>query len=136
MQSLIVDQINAEGLAVTRPDSEGNAVPFVESKKIMQPFGDRSGVVIEQMLTDQWFADAATLAQPAIASVREGRTVHDNIRKVTAWTIPTNVGEALAIIAAILFGLTLPMTPVQILWINMILTVTLGRTSPSSFTVP
>ncbi len=40
----------------------------------MQPFGDRSGVVIEPMLTDQWFADAKTLAEPAIASVREGRT--------------------------------------------------------------
>ena len=70
----IVDAINAEGLAVTVRDEEGNAVPLVESKKIMQPFGDRSGVVIEPMLTDQWFADAATLAKPAIASVREGRT--------------------------------------------------------------
>ncbi len=70
----IVDAINAEGLAVTVKDAEGNETPFVESKKIMQPFGDRSGVVIEPMLTDQWFADAKTLAAPAIASVREGRT--------------------------------------------------------------
>ncbi|EYR82393.1 MULTISPECIES: valine--tRNA ligase [unclassified Shinella] len=70
----IVDAINAEGLAVTVKDAEGNDVPFVENKKVMQPFGDRSGVVIEPMLTDQWFADAATLAKPAIASVREGRT--------------------------------------------------------------
>lgn len=70
----IVDQINAEGLAVMRPDAEGNLVPYVESKKITQPFGDRSNVVIEPMLTDQWFADAKTLAEPAIASVRDGRT--------------------------------------------------------------
>ena len=70
----IVEAINAEGLAVTVKDAEGNDVPYVESKKIMQPFGDRSGVVIEPMLTDQWFADAKTLAEPAIASVREGRT--------------------------------------------------------------
>jgi valyl-tRNA synthetase len=70
----IVDAINAEGLAVTTKDDEGNDIPFVENKKIMQPFGDRSGVVIEPMLTDQWFADAKTLAEPAIASVREGRT--------------------------------------------------------------
>jgi valyl-tRNA synthetase len=70
----IVDAINADGLAVTVTDAEGNAVPYVENKKIMQPFGDRSGVVIEPMLTDQWFADAETLAKPAIASVREGRT--------------------------------------------------------------
>ena len=70
----IVEAINAEGLAVTVKDGEGNDVPFVENKKVMQPFGDRSGVVIEPMLTDQWFADAATLAKPAISSVREGRT--------------------------------------------------------------
>ena len=70
----IVDAINAEGLAVTVKDEEGNDIPFVENKKIMQPFGDRSGVVIEPMLTDQWFADAKELAKPAIESVREGRT--------------------------------------------------------------
>ena len=70
----IVDAINAEGLAVTVKDEDGNDIPYVESKKIMQPFGDRSNVVIEPMLTDQWFADAKTLAEPAIASVREGRT--------------------------------------------------------------
>ncbi|MBO9098720.1 MULTISPECIES: valine--tRNA ligase [unclassified Rhizobium] len=70
----IVDAINAEGLAVTVKDAEGNDIPYVEAKKIMQPFGDRSNVVIEPMLTDQWFVDAKTLAGPAIASVREGRT--------------------------------------------------------------
>ena len=70
----VVADITAEGLAVMTTDEEGNAVPFVENNKIMQPFGDRSKVVIEPMLTDQWFADAETLAKPAIASVREGRT--------------------------------------------------------------
>lgn len=61
-----------------------------------------------------------------VAAVQEGRTVYDNIRKVIAWTIPTNGGEVLTVIVAILFGFTMPMTPVQILWINLILTVTLG----------
>ncbi len=70
----IIADITADGLAVMTTDDEGNEIPFVESKKIMQPFGDRSHVVIEPMLTDQWFADAETLAKPAIASVREGRT--------------------------------------------------------------
>jgi len=70
----VVEQITAEGLAVMTTDEEGNAIPLVESKPIMQPFGDRSKVVIEPMLTDQWFCDAATLAKPAIESVREGRT--------------------------------------------------------------
>ncbi len=40
----------------------------------MQPFGDRSGVVIEPYLTDQWFADAKTLAAPALEAVRNGDT--------------------------------------------------------------
>jgi valyl-tRNA synthetase len=46
----------------------------VEDKIIMQPFGDRSGVVIEPMLTDQWYVDAATLAKPAIEAVESGET--------------------------------------------------------------
>ena len=70
----IIADITADGLAVMIKDDEGIDVPFVENKKIMQPFGDRSHVVIEPMLTDQWFADAETLAKPAIASVKEGRT--------------------------------------------------------------
>ncbi|QBK30547.1 valine--tRNA ligase [Roseitalea porphyridii] len=70
----VVEQITGEGLAVMTTDDQGNAIPLVEAKRIMQPFGDRSHVVIEPMLTDQWFVDAKTLAEPAIASVREGRT--------------------------------------------------------------
>jgi valyl-tRNA synthetase len=95
----VVAAITAEGLAVTAPRApapepgprdagaveapdqvrggaapEDDPVPLVEAKKIMQPFGDRSKVVIEPMLTDQWFVDAATLAAPALAAVREGRT--------------------------------------------------------------
>ncbi|MAK64052.1 MAG: valine--tRNA ligase, partial [Maricaulis sp.] len=70
----IVAAISDEGLAVMTEDEQGNAIPLVENKKIQQPFGDRSGVVIEPMLTDQWFADAATLAKEAIAAVEDGRT--------------------------------------------------------------
>ena len=87
-RSRVIAEINAEGLAVMVANpahdealqAEGDQttvprrIPFVEAKKIMQPFGDRSGVVIEPMLTDQWFCDAKVLAEPAIASVREGRT--------------------------------------------------------------
>src|SRR5215470_15931041 len=47
---------------------------FVEDKKIMQPFGDRSNVVIEPMLTDQWYVNAGELAKPAIAAVETGKT--------------------------------------------------------------
>ena len=63
-----------------------------------------------------------------VAAVREGRTVYDNIKKVIAWTLPTNAGEAFSIIAAVLLGLTVPITPVQILWVNMVTAGGLGLT--------
>jgi magnesium-transporting ATPase (P-type) len=75
----------------------------------------------EMILADDNFASI-------VAAVREGRTVYDNLSKVIAWTLPTNGGEALTIILATLFGLTLPVTPVQILWINMVTAVALGLT--------
>jgi len=70
----IVADITAEGLAVMVPGEDGELVPHVETKPIMQPFGDRSKVVIEPMLTDQWFVDTARIVQPAIDAVRDGRT--------------------------------------------------------------
>ncbi|RDC72511.1 valine--tRNA ligase [Rhodovulum sp. 12E13] len=68
----IVADITEEGLAVMMPDEEGHPQPFVEQKPIMQPFGDRSKVVIEPMLTDQWFVDAEQIVGPAIDAVRKG----------------------------------------------------------------
>ncbi|MDY6948562.1 MAG: cation-transporting P-type ATPase, partial [Pseudomonadota bacterium] len=73
----------------------------------------------EVVLADDNFASIA-------AAVREGRTVYDNIRKVISWTLPTNAGEATTIIVALLFGMTLPVTPVQILWVNLVTAITLG----------
>ncbi|MHA6263757.1 valine--tRNA ligase [Arenibacterium sp. CAU 1754] len=79
----VVADITAEGLAVmqditkTDPDSGEDVVvsePFVENKPIMQPFGDRSKVVIEPMLTDQWFVDTAQIVGPALDAVRNGDT--------------------------------------------------------------
>ncbi len=81
----VVEEITSEGLAVmTRADDprlgtklgeddDASApVPLVESKPIMQPFGDRSKVVIEPMLTDQWFVDAEKVVGPALDAVKEG----------------------------------------------------------------
>ncbi len=73
----------------------------------------------ELVLADDNFASI-------VAAVREGRTVYTNIKKVIAWTLPTNGGEALTVLAALLLGTTLPLTAVQILWVNMITAVTLG----------
>ncbi len=80
----VVADITAEGLAVmetitkTVKDEDGNesevaeTVPMVENKPIMQPFGDRSKVVIEPMLTDQWFVDAEKIVGPALDAVKDG----------------------------------------------------------------
>ncbi|TYC90977.1 HAD-IC family P-type ATPase [Novosphingobium sp. BW1] len=73
----------------------------------------------EMVLLDDNFASI-------VAAVREGRTVYDNIRKVIAWTLPTNGGEIIAVVLAIILDLALPMTATQILWINLITSVTLG----------
>ncbi|MFD1794697.1 valine--tRNA ligase [Paracoccus aurantiacus] len=91
----VVEEITAEGLAVMtqpsdprlgkaaarplEPEEGGEAraeelVPLIEAKPIMQPFGDRSGVVIEPMLTDQWFVDTQKIVGPALEAVRDGRT--------------------------------------------------------------
>jgi magnesium-transporting ATPase (P-type) len=71
------------------------------------------------VLADDNFATIA-------AAVEEGRTVYDNLKKAIAFILPTNGGEGLVIVAAVLFGSVLPITPVQILWVNMITAVTLG----------
>ncbi len=68
-----MDRFEARKAVVADIDAEGNLIK-VEDKKIMQPFGDRSGVVIEPMLTDQWYVDAKTLAGPAIEAVESGKT--------------------------------------------------------------
>jgi magnesium-transporting ATPase (P-type) len=60
------------------------------------------------------------------SAVEEGRTVYDNLKKAITFILPTNGGEALVLVAAIALGRTLPMTPVQILWVNMITAVTLA----------
>ena len=92
----VVADITAEGLAVMVPnpalaDAEGDAqetqeamIPFVENKPIMQPFGDRSKVVIEPMLTDQWFVDTDQIVEPALEAVRSGevRIMPESDRKV------------------------------------------------------
>ena len=73
----------------------------------------------DMVLADDNFATIAT-------AVREGRAVYDNLKKFVLFMLPTNGGEALVVIAAILFALPLPLTPAQVLWINMVTSSTLG----------
>jgi magnesium-transporting ATPase (P-type) len=72
------------------------------------------------ILTDDNFATIA-------AAVEEGRGIYDNLVKFIAWTLPTNGGEGLVLLAAVLFGTTLPVLPVQLLWVNLA-TALLGTT--------
>ncbi len=68
-----LDRFEVRKLLVARMDELG-LLREVEDKLVMQPFGDRSNVVIEPWLTDQWYVDAATLAKDAITAVEDGRT--------------------------------------------------------------
>jgi len=59
-------------------------------------------------------------------AVEEGRIIYDNLRKAILFILPTNGGESLVILTAVMFGFALPLTPVQILWVNMVTAVTLA----------
>lgn len=73
----------------------------------------------EMVLTDDNFASI-------VAGIEVGRTVYDNIRKSILFILPTNAAEAMVVVAAMAMGYVLPITPVQILWVNMISAVTLA----------
>jgi potassium/sodium efflux P-type ATPase len=80
---------------------------------------DAAKEAADMVLTDDNFATIE-------AAVEEGRGVFANLVKFIAWTLPTNAGEGLVILLAILFGASLPILPVQILWINMTTAACLG----------
>ncbi|HCP07523.1 MAG TPA: carbonate dehydratase, partial [Synergistaceae bacterium] len=73
----------------------------------------------EMVLADDNFASI-------VHAVEEGRTVYDNLKKTILFMLPTNGGEALVIITAIALGFVIPLTPVQVLWVNMATAVTLA----------
>lgn len=73
----------------------------------------------EMVITDDNFASIAH-------AVEEGRTVYNNLKKAIVFLLPVNGGESLSIISAIMLGFTLPITPLQILWVNMVSSVALA----------
>lgn len=121
----LVRALQAEGLTVAMTGDGANDAPALKRADVGISMGHGGTEVAkeasEMVLADDNFASI-------VHAVREGRTVYDNLRKVITWTLPTNAGEALTILAAIVAGLALPITAVQILWVNMITAVTLGTT--------
>ena len=119
----IVRALQAAGEVVAMTGDGVNDAPSLKQADVGVAMGikgtEAAKEAAEMVLLDDNFATI-------VNAVHEGRTVYDNIRKVIAFTLPTNGGQVMAVIAAIAFGFTLPVSAVQILWVNLVTSVTLG----------
>jgi len=119
----LVEALQARGEVVAMTGDGANDAPALKRADIGVSMGikgtEAAHEASEMVLTDDNFTTI-------VAGIEEGRGVYDNIRKALVFILPTNAGEALVILLALVVGLTLPLTPVQVLWINMATAVTLA----------